>query len=191
MLTAPVMRTARADRVNAPSHDVGAGFHTMRFRTQDGDAYSIHGLTLTYDYWAGRRFGFMLHGESYFPMRGAQPGSGEEYRGSIRQDFSQHWGLDGSLMAGMRHALRDRLSLYTGVGLHFQSFRINDAQFSTLEAITMGVGGVARLRYDFHPNLHVTGLVAGAIDPIDLIKHTNRVVVLFPVTFAVSIGAHF
>jgi hypothetical protein len=178
-------------RINAPSTDVGLGFRTIRFRTEDGDVYSLHGLTLTFDYWVGRKFGFMMHGEAHFPMRGAQPGSGEDYRGSIREDFSQRWGLDGSFMLGFQNHLSENLHLFTGVGVHLQSFRINDAQFSAIEVVSMGVGGVARLRYDFHPHLHVTGLVAAAIDPIDLIKHTNRVVLLVPITLGVSLGAHF
>ncbi|MCA9573947.1 MAG: hypothetical protein H6726_05515 [Sandaracinaceae bacterium] len=183
--------TAAADRVNAPSHDAGLGFHTVRFRTEDGDAYSLHALTLSFDYWVGRRFGMMLHGEAYFPMRGAQPGSGEHYRGSLRRDYEQHWGLDGSVMVGLHEQLAENVHLYAGLGVHLQSFRINDADYSTVEAVTMGLGGVARVRYDFHRHMHVSGLIAAALDPIDLIKHRNRVVVLFPVTFAVSLGTHF
>ena len=104
-LTVVCPSTASADRINAPSHDAGLGFHTVRFRTEDGDAYSLHALTLTFDYWVGRRFGMMLHGEAYFPMRAAQPGSGENYRGSLRRDYEQHWGLDGSVMVGMHEEL--------------------------------------------------------------------------------------
>lgn len=182
---------ASADRINAPSHDAGIGFHTIRFRTEDGDVYSLHALTLTFDYWVGQTWGLMLHGEAYFPMRGAQPGSGEDYRGSIRRDYEQHWGLDGSLLFARQYRVRENLRVFTGVGVHFQSFRINDANFSTIEAVTMGFGGVARVRYDFHPHMHVSGIVAAAIDPIDLIKHRNRVVVLFPITFGVSLGTHF
>ena len=73
--SALVPAAASADRINAPSHDAGLGFHTIRFRTEDGDVYSLHALTLTFDYWVGRTYGLMLHGEAYFPMRGAQPGS--------------------------------------------------------------------------------------------------------------------
>ena len=133
---------ASADRINAPSHDAGLGFHTIRFRTEDGDVYSLHALTLTFDYWVGRTYGLMLHGEAFFPMRGAQPGSGEDYRGSIRRDYEQHWGIDGSAMFGMRHELRENLHLYSGVGLHLQSFRINDAAYSAIEAVTMPGKGV-------------------------------------------------
>ena len=182
---------ASADRINAPSHDAGLGYHLIRFRTEDGDRYTLHGLSLTFDYWVGRQYGLMLHGAVHFPMRGAQPGTGENYRGSIRQDFSQHWGLDGSIMFGMHFELRENLHLYSGVGVHLQSFRINDASFSTLEVVSMGLGGVARLRYDFHRHAHFGGLIAAGIDPIDLIKHRNRVVVLFPLTIGASIGAHF
>lgn len=189
--SALVPAAASADRINAPSHDAGLGFHTIRFRTEDGDVYSLHALTLTFDYWVGRTYGLMLHGEAYFPMRGAQPGSGEDYRGSIRRDYEQHWGIDGSMMFGMHHELAENLHLYTGAGVHLQVFRINDAAFSTIEAVTMGIGGVARLRYDFHRHAHVGGLVAAAVDPLDLIKHRNRVVVLFPITLAVSVGTHF
>jgi len=182
---------ASADRINAPSHDAGLGFHTIRFRTEDGDVYSLHALALTFDYWVGRRWGLMLHGAAYFPMRAAQPGSGEDFRGSLRDEYSQRWGLDGSVMIGLHHELAENLHLYTGLGVHLQVFRINDGEFSAIEAVTMGVGGNARLRYDFHPHMHVGAQVAAAIDPIDLIKHRNRVVILFPVTFAVSVGTHF
>lgn len=178
-------------RINAPSHDAGLGYRSVRFRTEDGGVYQLHALTLTFDYWVGRKWGLMLHGEAYFPMRGAQPRGGEDYRGSIRQDYSQSWGLDGSIMVGLHQDIAENLHLYAGVGVHLQSFRINDAEFSALEAVTMGVGAVARLRYDFHRHMHVTGLVAAAIDPIDLIKHRNRVIVLFPLTLGVSLGTHF
>ena len=60
-------RVAHADRKNAPSHDVGLGFHTIRFRTENGNRYSLHGMSVVYDYWAGRRFGLMLHAETHFP----------------------------------------------------------------------------------------------------------------------------
>lgn len=94
-------------------------------------------------------------------------------------------------MFGAHQELGENLHLYTGVGVHLQVFRINDANYSTIEAVTLGVGGVARLRYDFHPHMHVGAMVAAAIDPVDLIKHRNRVVVLFPITIGASLGTHF
>ena len=188
----PVAETVQAPRrINAPSTDVGVGFHTIRFRTENGGAYSLHGMTTTFDYWVGRKFGFMLHAEAFFPMRGAQTAGGVGYRGSLRQDYEQNWGLDGSLMVGMHHDVAPNVHFYTGAGVHLQSLRLNDATLSAIEVISMGVGGVARLRYDLHPHVHLSGIVAAAIDPLDLIKHRNRVVVLFPVTFGVSLGAHF
>ncbi len=178
-------------RINAPSHDAGFGFHTVRFRTEDGDVYSLHAPAITFDYWVGRRWGLMLHGAAYFPARAAQPGSVDDFRGSLRNEYDQRWGLDGSVMIGLHHELAEKLHLYTGIGVHLQVFRLNDAQFAPVEAVTFGVGAQARVRYDFHPHVHVGGSISAAIDPIDLIKHENRVVILFPVTFAVSLGTHF
>jgi hypothetical protein len=128
-------------RINAPSHDAGFGFHTVRFRTEDGDVYSLHAPAITFDYWVGRRWGLMLHGAAYFPARAAQPGSVDDFRGSLRNEYDQRWGLDGSVMIGLHHELAEKLHLYTGIGVHLQVFRLNDAQFAPVEAVTFGVGG--------------------------------------------------
>lgn len=191
----PVEAQAEAEepprRINAPSHDAGLGFHTVRFRTEDGDAYSLHSPAITFDYWVGRRWGLMLHGAAYFPMRAAQPNSGEGFRGSLRGEYEQRWGLDGAVMIGLHHLLAENLHLYTGIGVHLQVFRLNASAYAPVEAVTFGVGAQVRLRYDFHRHAHVGGSISTGIDPIDLIKHVNRVIVLFPVTFAVSLGTHF
>ncbi|MBK6810163.1 MAG: hypothetical protein IPG81_14970 [Sandaracinaceae bacterium] len=81
---APAETEGGSHRINAPSHDAGFGFHTVRFRTEDGDVYSLHAPVITFDYWAGRRWGLMLHGAAYFPARGAAA-QREEFRGSLRE----------------------------------------------------------------------------------------------------------
>ena len=68
---APAETEGGSHRINAPSHDAGFGFHTVRFRTEDGDVYSLHAPVITFDYWAGRRWATW---RSAAPTTAARPG---------------------------------------------------------------------------------------------------------------------
>ena len=182
---------ARADRVNAPSHSLGGGHRSLHFRTEDGGRYLFTGPTLTYDYWVGRRFGFMIHAEVFLPQRGRQRGGGNEYGGALRDQHNQKWGFDGGFFFGTRRNLAEDIDLFVGAGIHLQSLRVNGPAVLPVEIIMLGVAGLARLQYNFTENLHIGGTFELAVDPFDLIGHRNRAVLSVPFTIAFNVGAHY
>lgn len=184
---------AAADRKNAPSHDLGFATHVLHFRTEDGGRYTLTGVAGTYDYWVGRQFGLMIHVAGYSQLRGRQAsGGGNDFSGRLRDIYTVRWGIDGSAMLGMHWELGERLHLYAGLGVHLQTAVLNGPTVRPVEVVTMGLGSVTRIRYDFHPNFHISGVVAMALDPLDLVrKHENRSVIAFPVSIGVSLGAHY
>lgn len=182
---------ADRNRKNAPSHDLGFATHVLHIRAEDGGRYTLTTVAGTYDYWVGRRFGLMLHVAGFSPLRGSQTGGNGGFTGGLRDLYSVRWGVDGSAMFGMHWELRPELHLYTGVGVHLQTVVLNGQTVRPVELASIGLGSVARIRYDFTDNLHVSGMVAMAIDPFDLIKHENRAVFTFPVSVGISLGAHY
>lgn len=181
---------ARPERVKV--HDVGLGYHAIMFRTETSDRYALHGPTVVYNYFVGRRWGFVLRGATYFPLTGRMNGPNGDFRGSLRALYStRHYGFDLIFGAGRRFPVNDKLTFTTSVGLHLQSFSVNGESVSPVEAITMGVAGTARLEYRLTGILHFGAEFLCGFDPFDMIKHKNRSVLAIPLAGTLSLGLDF
>jgi hypothetical protein len=182
--------STRPERVKV--HDVGLGYHAVMFRTESSDRYALHGPSVVYNYYVGRRWGFVLRGAAYFPLTGRMNGPNGDFRGSLRELYAtRHYGFDGIFGVGRRMVINDKLTITASVGVHFQSFTVGGASVSPVEAITMGVAGTGRLEYALTRILHLGVEFEAGLDPIDLIKHDNRAVLTIPLSGAVSLGVDF
>src|SRR5262245_44890717 len=56
------------DRIAA--HSLGTGYHAVFMRTESDDSYALHGSSLFYELFVGRRWGFMLRFSAYLPVAG-------------------------------------------------------------------------------------------------------------------------
>lgn len=177
----------RPERVKV--HDIGLGYHAVLFRTESTDRYALHGPSVVYNYFVGRRWGFVLRGAAHFPLTGRMNGPSGEFRGSLRQTYAaRHYGFDTIFGFGRRMQVNDRLTMTVSTGVHLQSFTMSGDNVSPVEAITMGLAGTARLEYRLKGILHFGAEFLLALDPIDLIKHQNRAVLTIPMAGVLSLG---
>lgn len=177
----------RPERIKV--HDIGLGYHAVMFRTESSDRYALHGPTVVHNYFIGRRWGYVMRAAVYFPLTGRMNGPSGEFRGTLRELYSQrHLGFDGLFGFGRRLPINDRLTITASVGVHIQSFSTSGTEVSPVEAITMGVAGTGRLEYRLTGILHFGAEFMAGIDPIDLIKHQNRAVYTIPLAGVLSLG---
>jgi hypothetical protein len=171
---------------------VGIGYHAVLFRTENGDRYALHGPSVAYDYFVGRRWGFAIHGEAYFPLFGRYTGESPDFRGGLRNKYdARHYGTDLSFMAAYRADLTEKLFLFAAVGYHVQTFTVTSGEYLPVQAITMGFGASARLQWNFHPHLFLGANFLVAFDPFDMIKHQNPSTLVVPLSGALSFGVRY
>lgn len=170
-------------------HAVGFAFHATTFAAQNHYGYTLMGPSVTYTYFVGRRWGFALRGEMYFPLSSRYAGPEADFRTALREPYaSRRLGLDGLLLVARRLPLTPTLTLLVGGGVHVQSFKLNGTQYAPLEGITGGVGGLARLSWHATRLLVVGGELAVGVDPIDFVRHANRAVITVPFSLSLSVG---
>ena len=76
-----VASSARAGGLS--EHGLGFGYHTVVFTTESSDTYTLHGPSLVYDYFHGRRWGFALRAAAWAPVFGSMSGPSGDYSGSL------------------------------------------------------------------------------------------------------------
>jgi len=171
---------------------VGAGFHTTMFATAENYGYTLMGPSLTYQYYIGKRWGFSIRGEVYFPMSGRYAGPTGDLRTGLRNSYNaQHFGLDGQIGVARRLELSSSAALMLGMGVHVQSFKLSGDQYTPIEGITGGLGGFARLDWRVHRVVSLGADFAVGMDPIDFIRHQNRAVITVPVSLSLSLGVTY
>jgi hypothetical protein len=182
---------AEADgaRERVKFHSVGIGFHATTFSTERGEGYTLLGPSVVYDYFVGRRFGFALRGEAYFPMSGRMAGNGEDFRTNLMDAYgARRFGFDGMFMVAYRAEVGSSLVMTAAAGLHVQSFRLTDQRFNPIEAITGGFGLLGRVEYRLGSLLSIGGELAIGLDPIDFVAHSNPATFTVPITPSFFVG---
>jgi hypothetical protein len=170
-------------------HAIGLGFHTTMFASDDRHGYTLMGPSVVYQYFIGRRWGFALRGEAYFPLSARYAGAESDFRAGLREPYGEgRFGLDGMVLVARRMPLTSALVLIVGGGLHVQSFKLSGTQYAPLEGITGGFGGLARLDWRVHRIVSIGGEVAVGLDPIDFVRHQNRAVLTLPISVAISLA---
>ncbi len=181
---------AAAPRVH--QHGFGFGYHTVLFRAESSDSYAIHGPSLVYDYFIGRRWGFMLRGAAYFPVFGSMSGPSGDYSGPLLDLYNQrHFGFDGLFMLARRLPLDDALILTVGGGAHMQSFALAGSEYSPVEDVSLGVGGLGKLDYALNDWLSASVQLAVGLDLIDLVDHLNPVQLVVPLSGSFAFAARY
>src|SRR6185436_3697509 len=127
-----VTRPARAPRVS--SHGLGLGYQALFMRTESSDSYTLHGPSVVYDYFIGRRWGFMLRTSAFFPLVGHMSGPSGEFSGSLLDVYDEHhYGVDGLFMVAQRRPLSSDLVLTVAAGAHVQWFSLAGHEYSPVE----------------------------------------------------------
>lgn len=187
---APATDASETPRIR--QHDIGIGYRSIFVASSNGTRYLIHGPTVAYNYFVGRRWGFMLHAEASFPIAGHMGGSAGQFSGGFTDLYDQRrYSFDGTFMAARRFVITDRLILTAGVGLHVQSFLLKSVAYLPVEAITGGVGGLARIEWLANEHLSVGGTFATALDPVDFVRHVNRAALTMPLSAVVTLGLRY
>ncbi len=170
----------------------GAGYHAVLFRTEAGERFALHGPSVTYDYFVGRRWGFAIHGEAFFPFFGRYSGEAPDFRGQIREKYdARHYGLDLSFMAAFRANLSDELVFFGAAGVHTQTVVVDSASYLPVQLISLGLALTGRLQWNFHPRLFLSANFMAAFDPFDMIHHQNKATIAFPLSGALSLGVRY
>jgi hypothetical protein len=193
--------TDDADTVAAPTstamerlkqHDFGAGYRGIFVASSNGTRYLIHGPTVAYTYFVGRRWGFMMHAQASFPIAGHMSGTDGQFGGALFETYGQRrFSFDGSFMAARRLVLSDRVSLTAAVGVHVQSFELKSIDYLPVEAITGGFGGLTRLEWLVSDIISLGGTFATAIDLLDFVRHTNRAAITVPFSATLNLGLRY
>ena len=173
-------------------HGLGFGYHTLIFRTESSDNYTLHAPSLVYDYFIGRRWGFMLRGAAYFPVYGTMSGPTGDFSGSLLDMYDQrHFGFDLLTMVARRWPLTPELALTVGAGAHLQSVALNGAEYSPVEDVSLGVGGVGKLDYALNEWLSTSAQLAMGVDFIDLVDHANPSQLVLPLSLSFAFEARY
>jgi hypothetical protein len=188
VMSAPAF--AATPRVN--QHGFGFGYHTVLFQTASDDDYTLHGPSVVYDFFLGRRWGFMLRGALYVPVFGSMHGPSGEWSGSLLDGYEQrHLGFDALLLLARRLPLSTSLVLSAGGGLHLQSFALVGSQYSPVEEASLGLGGLGKLDYLLSDSLSMSVQFETGLDFVDLIDHRNPADFLIPLSASFAFAARF
>lgn len=129
-------------------HAVGLGYNFKWLTSPNTGGMRFHGPAVAYAYDVGRRVRFMLNARSYFPVVARMNNDKGSYSGSIRKDYEEAWAFDFTLGVGGMKRLGDKATLILGGGPHFSILRINSDVYVPVEAVTMGIAALGRLRFD-------------------------------------------
>jgi hypothetical protein len=194
---APAVTATSARRPLVRQHTFGLGYQTLVMRTENASTYVIHGPGVSYDYVIGRRWGFMARTAAFFPVTGHMSGPGSDFSGSLVDIYDQHrYGVDVMLMGARRwpaDASRPgplgKLALLAAAGAHLQWFTLSGLEYSPVEALTIGVGGLGRADYEVNRWFSVSTQIAMALDPFDPLDHRNAADLVVPIAWTFSIAA--
>lgn len=129
-------------------HAVGLGYNFKWLTSPATGGMRFHGPAVAYAYDVGRRVRFMLNARSYFPVVARMNNDKGSYSGSVRKDYSQAWAFDFTVGVGGMKRLGEKATLILGGGPHFSILRLNSDVYVPVEAVTMGLAALGRLRFD-------------------------------------------
>jgi hypothetical protein len=194
---APALTAASTRRPLVRQHTVGLGYQTLVMRTENASTYVIHGPGVSYDYVIGRRWGFMARTAAFFPVSGYMSGPGSNFSGSLVDIYDQHrYGVDVMLMGAHRWPADvsrggplGKLSMLAAAGAHLQWFTLAGLEYSPVEALSIGVGGLGRADYAINRWFSVSTQIAIAFDPFDPLDHRNAADLVVPIAWTFSVAA--
>jgi hypothetical protein len=173
-------------------HSLGFGYHTVIMHTDVGDTYVLHGPSLVYDYFIGRRWGFALRTALFFPVLGTMSGPSGDFSGSLVDAYDQrHIGYDALAMAARRLPLTPGVVLTAGFGLHIQGFALNGAAYSPVEEDSIGVGGVGKVDWLLNEWLSCSAQLAIGVDFLDIVSHDNPARLVLPLSGSFAFAARY
>src|SRR5215208_1214743 len=115
-------------------HGLGIGYQTLLMRTESADFYDLHGPTVVYDFFTGRRWGLLVRASAHFPIAGQMHGPSGEFSGLLVGIYDAHrYGVDALLMVARRIPLSPRLVVTAAFGPHLQWFSLVGASYSPVE----------------------------------------------------------
>jgi len=168
------------------THDLGLGYRTLIFSTQMSDRYTLHGPTLAYTFFVGRRHGVLLRLEGTTLVAGHMSGPGGSFSGSLGPLYDQrHHGFDAMVLGARRTRLTDRVTVLAAAGLQLQGFSLNGTRYSPVEDVSIGLGALGQAGYTLNGWLSLSVQLTAGLHPFDLVNHSN------PATWVVPLGTSF
>lgn len=168
---------------------IGVGMHGTRVQTTDGTSSGMAGPAITGGYFIGRRMGFLLRGEMSFPVHGQQTLDGVSETYSLRPMYEAfRLNFDAMFLFAYRARPSEKVDVLLGAGLHVQTIRLVSSKYNPIEAITGGIGLLARVERRFGTRFFYGGELAVGVDPLDFVKHQNRIVLTTPMTASFILG---
>ena len=187
--------SARAAAVTAErvaQHTVSTGFHNVFLHAESGDNYALHGPAFVYEFFIGRRWGFMVRAAGFLPVVGEMSGPSGDFSGGLLDVYDQrHFGIDGLIMVARRDALATRWIVTTAAGVHAQGFSLTGSRYSPVEDISLGIGGLGKLDFMVNHWFSVSGELALGIDFLDLVDHRNPAQLVVPLALSFGVSARY
>jgi hypothetical protein len=174
------------------SHGLGLGYHAVFFQTEVSDRYALHGPSVAYDYFVGRRWGFMLRLAGFVPLLGSMHGPSGDIDGALPDMYEQHLvGLDSMAMVAQRKEHSSGLALTAAFGAHLQWTWLASTEYSNIEVLSLGVGGLGKVDYAINGWLSSSAQLAWGLDFLDLIDHKNPALLVVPLSCSFAIAARY
>jgi hypothetical protein len=188
----PTVTPVRAEPAElVRQHGLGLGYQGITFGTEAGDQYTLHGPSVMYDYFRGRRWGFMTRLAAAYLVGGRMSGPSGEFSGGLGDLYDQRrCSADLLLMVGRRKPLAHGLVLIGAAGPHLQGFSLTGTRYSPVEDISVGLGGLGKLDYPLNPWLSLSAQIAIGLDPFDLVDHQNPAGWVIPFSSTFALAAH-
>jgi hypothetical protein len=194
---APTLTASRPRQPLVRQHTFGLGYQTLVMRTENASTYVIHGPGVSYDYVIGRRWGGMVRTAAFFPVSGSMSGPGADFSGSLVDIYDQHrYGVDLLLMGAhrwpadpARGGFLGKTSFLAAAGAHLQWFSLAGFEYSPVETLSVGIGGLGRADYAVNHWFSVSTQLAAALDPFDPLDHRNAADLIVPIAWTFSIAA--
>lgn len=174
------------------AHAVGVGYYFHWLTSDNTGGMRFHGPSVGYLYDRGRKIRFLLHSKVVFPVVGRMDNEHGNYDGKLRSDYSPAWGVDATFAVGRKWEFDD-MTLVVGGGVHMMGMRLNSSELYAIESVTMGAGGIARLRWKLGQKdlFHVGVDGHFAADVFSLLRQQNKVNLLLTGSVLGTIGIKF
>lgn len=170
-------------------HAFGFGMGNTSIATESTFGLSFLGPAVSHTYFIGRRWGFASRLGMSFPLSGRMADQDVDFRAGLANAYDdRRFESDALLMAAYRAIVANDVQVIAGFGVHVHTIRLLGNEYQTIDGITGGFGGLARLDYFLGDVLSLGGELAVGLDPLDFVDHDNRMVVTFPVQFTISLG---
>ena len=150
-------------------YDISPTYTWIHLKTDYDNVYDFHSGGISFGISSNKQIGLLGRVTRFFPRGLYQDGKHfpfDEY-------YTSGFGGDVMLGAGYQHHFSPDLVLISGLGIHFNAFKLSSTEYESFYTFTTGVSAEAKLLYQIHPKFEIGGFINTAYDFGDFIHDGN------------------